>query len=147
MEISTSLQKKSVMKVSVVILNWNTCALLQQFLPIVVENSNEPEAQIIVADNGSSDNSVAWIKANYPDVRVIELGQNLGFAGGYNKALSLIDSDLSILLNSDAAPAPNWLPPLIDTMKQNPQAAACVPTIKDLTNLIFLNMPERPEVY
>ncbi|GAO28188.1 glycosyltransferase family 2 protein [Geofilum rubicundum] len=94
------------MKISVVILNWNTCALIQQFLPIVVKNSEGPDVQVVVADNGSTDHSVAWIKANHPEVRVIELGQNLGFAGGYNKALSLINSDLSVLLNSDAAPAP-----------------------------------------
>ncbi len=125
------------MKVSVVILNWNTCALIQKFLPTVVKNSKDPDVQVVVADNGSSDNSVAWIKTHHPEVQVIELGQNLGFAEGYNKALSMITTDLSVLLNSDAAPAPNWLPPLIDAMEQNPQAAACVPVIKDYSRPDF----------
>ncbi len=119
------------MKVSVVILNWNTCALIQQFLPTVVKNSKNPDIQVVVADNGSTDDSVAWIKTHHPEVQVIELGQNLGFAAGYNKALSMINTDFTVLLNSDAAPAPNWLPPLITAMEQNPQAAACVPVIKD----------------
>lgn len=119
------------MKVSVVILNWNTCSLLQQFLPEVVKNSTSPNVRIVVADNGSTDNSVAWVKSHYPQVEVLDLGQNMGFAGGYNTALSLIDSELSVLLNSDAAPAPNWLPPLMAAMEQYPEAAACVPSIKD----------------
>jgi hypothetical protein len=131
MEISAPLQKYATMKVSVVILNWNTCALIQQFLPTVVKNSSAPNVRVIVADNGSTDDSVIWIKTHHPEVEILELGQNLGFAGGYNKALALIDSDLTVLLNSDAAPAPNWLPPLIDAMEQNPLTAACVPTIKD----------------
>jgi GT2 family glycosyltransferase len=119
------------MKVSVVILNWNTCSLLQQFLPIVVKNSGMPNVRVVVADNGSTDQSVAWVRTNHPEVDVIELGQNLGFAGGYNQALSMIDSDFCLLLNSDAAPGSNWLPPLIATMEQNPKAAACVPAIND----------------
>lgn len=122
------------MTVSVVILNWNTCALIQQFLPQVVKNSTSSNVKIIVADNGSTDHSVAWIKTNYPQVEVIELGQNLGFAEGYNKALSMVNSELTVLLNSDAAPGPNWLPPLMAVMAENPQAAACVPTIKDYNN-------------
>jgi len=119
------------MKVSIVILNYNTCELIKQFLPTVIENSASHDVEIVVADNGSTDDSVKWIKTNHPEIRIIELQENLGFAGGYNKALSLIDSELSVLLNSDAAPGKNWLPPLIKAMDENYNTAACVPTIKD----------------
>lgn len=125
--------------VSVVILNWNTCDLLMQFIPLVVENCKKPGVEVVLADNGSTDNSVTWVKENYPDIRIIELGENLGFAEGYNRALSMIDSEFSVLLNSDAAPANDWLEPLIQTMRSYPDTAACVPKI------LSFNEPNRFE--
>ena len=118
-------------KLAVVILNWNTRALLEEFLPQVVKYSTLPNVKIVIADNGSTDDSVDWVQSNYPQVSVIELGHNYGFAEGYNKALQQINSELAVLLNSDAAPSEGWITPLIECMDHHPKAAACVPKIKD----------------
>src|SRR5690554_276212 len=118
-------------KLAVVILNWNTRALLEEFLPQVVKHSTMPNVTLVVADNGSTDDSVEWVQNNYPQVSIIELKHNYGFAEGYNKALDQVDSELAVLLNSDAAPSNGWLNPLIDCMDKHPEAAACVPKIKD----------------
>lgn len=120
--------------VSVVILNWNTCELLKQFLPAVVENCNLPGVEIVLADNGSTDNSVEWVKQNFPAIQIIALSENFGFAEGYNKALSKIDSELSVMLNSDVAPGKGWLEPLIKTMTEHNDTAACVPKIMSFNN-------------
>ena len=120
--------------VSVVILNWNTRALLEKFLPVVLDNSNHPNVEIVVADNGSSDDSVKWLRENHPEVRVIALSENYGFAGGYNKALAEINSEFSVLLNSDVAPAKGWINPLLKTIQENPQIAGVSPKIKDYAN-------------
>jgi GT2 family glycosyltransferase len=121
-------------KVSIVILNWNTCDLLKQFLPQVVENCNLTGVEVVLADNGSTDDSVHWVRNNLPQIRIIALSENFGFAEGYNQALSFVDAELSVLLNSDAAPAKGWLEPLIRTMDENPATAACVPKIMSYTN-------------
>lgn len=121
-------------RISVVILNWNTCNLLQQFLPSVIENSNIPNVEIVLADNGSTDDSVAWVKEHFPSIRLIELPENFGFAEGYNRALSLIDSEFSVMLNSDVAPGKDWLLPLIQTMDAFPGTVACVPKILSYTH-------------
>ncbi|MGI6074664.1 MAG: glycosyltransferase family 2 protein [Fermentimonas sp.] len=114
---------------SVVILNWNGRKLLEQFLPSVVRYSADASAQVVVADNGSTDDSVAYVKANFPTVRVIELPENYGFAGGYNKALEYIDSKYVVLLNSDVEVTPNWLVPLIGYMEENDDVVAVQPKI------------------
>ena len=88
------------MDTAVVILNWNGLRWLEQFLPLVMEHTAE-DARVIVADNGSTDGSVAWIKANLPAVELIELPLNQGFAGGYNAALAQVEAEYFILLNSD----------------------------------------------
>ncbi len=116
-------------KISVVILNWNTGALLKKFLPIVIENSENENVEIVLADNGSTDDSVQWVTQTFKQVRIIALPKNFGFAEGYNIALKQIDSDYSVLLNSDVAPAKNWLIPLLETMINFPETAACVPKI------------------
>ena len=85
------------MKVAVVILNWNGIPLLEQFLPSVVANSQGHA--IYVIDNGSDDGSVDWLKSTYPDLKVISLQENLGYAGGYNQGLKQITEDVYILLN------------------------------------------------
>lgn len=120
------------MQVAVVLLNWNTRHLLEQFLPEVLKYSQLPGVEVVVADNGSSDDSLSWLKTHYPAVRCIALGKNLGFAEGYNQALAKVDAQYSVLFNSDALPRADWLPPLIATMQKHPDAAACVPKILNL---------------
>jgi GT2 family glycosyltransferase len=123
------------MTVSVIILNWNTKHLLEMFIPIVVKNSTYPNVDIVVADNGSTDNSLEWLKNNYPNIRIIAFPHNYGFSEGYNKALAIVNTEFSVLLNSDVAPAVGWLEPLVKIMTNNNKVAAVVPKIKDYNNL------------
>ena len=118
----------SLPRVSVVILNWNGQGLLKQFLPSVCASSY-PNLEIIVGDNASSDNSVAFIKENYPQIRVICNEKNYGFAGGYNKVLEQLESDYFILLNSDVEVHPDWINPVIQLMESDKQIAAAQPKI------------------
>src|ERR1035437_9005839 len=104
------------MTTAIVILNWNGAKYLQQFLPILIENTILPEAEIIVADNASTDSSLLVLKEKFPTIRTIVLDKNYGFAGGYNRALAEIESDYYVLLNSDVEVTQNWLEPLIDYM-------------------------------
>ena len=85
-------------RLAVVILNWNGRCHLQRYLPSVVAHTSG-EAEVIVADNGSTDDSLVWLRAHYPGVRTIELDRNYGYAGGYNRALKQVDSDYLLLLN------------------------------------------------
>ncbi len=121
-------------KVAVVILNWNGEKLLKEFLPSVVENSKYPEVEVVVADNASTDQSLEILKSDFPTVKVIVLDRNYGFTGGYNRALKQLDAEYVVLLNSDVAPAENWIQPLIKEMDENPQVAVCVPKIKSYRN-------------
>lgn len=121
-------------KVSVVILNWNGKALLQQFLPVLTKYTNTNLADIIVADNNSSDDSTSFLEKNYPSIKIIKLDQNFGFAEGYNIALSKIDSEYFVLLNSDVEVSQNWLEPLIETLDNNNNIAAVQPKIRSEKN-------------
>lgn len=114
-------------KVAVIILNWNGSAMMQQFLPSVIQNS--PEAEVIVADNGSTDDSLSMLQHEFPQVKTIVFDKNYGFAEGYNKALSQTEQPLTVLLNSDVEVTPNWLQPLIAFMDEHPEAAACHPKL------------------
>ena len=118
------------MKIAVVILNWNGEALLESYLPSVVAYSKE--ADIYVADNASTDNSIAFIKANYPTIKIIQNDSNGGFAKGYNDALKHIDNDIYCLLNSDVEVTPNWLTPIEKAFNELPQASIIQPKILDL---------------
>ncbi|WP_291860519.1 glycosyltransferase family 2 protein [Marinilabilia sp.] len=120
--------------IAIVILNWNTRSMLERFLPDVLENSKLPGATVVVADNGSNDGSGELIKQNFPEVKLLQLNKNYGFAGGYNRALNQIDATYSVLLNSDVIPGPNWLEPLVRQLENHPNCAACVPKIKDLNH-------------
>ena len=104
------------MKLSVVILNWNGRRHLERYLPSVVEHTSG-DAEVIVADNGSTDDSLQWLRLNYPDVGVIRLDRNYGFAGGYNRALKEVDSEYVLLLNSDVEVTAGWWQPLVDVLK------------------------------
>lgn len=116
-------------KVAVVILNWNGKSFLEKFLPIVLKFSDE--AQIIVADNQSTDDSVEYLKNNFPQVLVIANPSNDGFAKGYNLALKQVKAEYYVLLNSDVEVTQNWLFPIIQLMDSNPKIAACQPKILD----------------
>ena len=121
------------MKVAVVILNWNGEQMLRNFLPSVVEHSVLPkamgEAVVYVADNGSTDASLALLAEEFPAVRTIVFDENYGFADGYNKAFEQIDAEYAVLLNSDVEVTPGWLLPLVEYMDAHPQVAACQPKL------------------
>lgn len=116
-------------KVAVVILNYNGEEMLRRFLPAVVEYT--PDADIIVADNASTDGSVALVKECFPNVEIISLDCNYGFADGYNRALESVDADYVLLLNSDVEVTPGWLEPLVATLDADKSIAACQPKILD----------------
>ncbi|MEO9964334.1 MAG: glycosyltransferase family 2 protein [Reichenbachiella sp.] len=118
--------------VAVVILNYNGVGYLEQFLPSVVQHSSD--AEIIIADNASTDHSIEFLEKNYPGLRVIQLEKNLGYAGGYNLALKDINYDYSILLNSDIEVTPNWIHPIINYMEAHAGVVACQPKILDYQN-------------
>ena len=117
-------------KLLVVILNWNGVGMLQKFLPGVIKYSQGEGVEVCVADNGSTDESVAWLQAYCPDVRLIVLDKNYGFADGYNKALEQVEAEYVVLLNSDVEVAPRWLEPMVTYMDAHPEVAACQPKIR-----------------
>ncbi len=124
-------------QVSVIILNWNGRGLLEQFLPSVIRYTPDDIADVIVADNGSTDDSVNWLAQHHPQIQIIRLKENYGFAGGYNRAMELIDTPYSVLLNSDVEVTENWLTPLIDFCNRNEDVAACQPKIKSYRNRAY----------
>ncbi len=121
-------------KVAIVILNYNGRNHLEEFLPSVCTNSNHPDWKIIVADNGSTDHSVEFLKKHYPQVELILLDKNYGYAGGYNKALKQVNSDYYVLLNSDVEVTPNWINPIITAMEKEPDIGAAMPKIRGYKN-------------
>jgi len=124
------------MKTSVVILNWNGKSLMEAYLPNVVEHTlleGVSDVELVVADNGSTDGSMAFLESNYADkIKRIDLGHNHGFAEGYNLALAQIDSEYAILLNSDVTVTQGWLGHLIEYMDTHPDVAACQPKIRSI---------------
>ena len=121
-------------KVSVVILNWNGVGMLQKFLPKVIEYSVNQGVEICVADNASTDESVSYLQTNFPNVRLILLDKNYGFAEGYNRALQQVEAEYVVLLNSDVEVTPHWLEPLVEYMDAHPEVAACQPKIRSERN-------------
>lgn len=121
-------------KVAVVILNWNGQKHLEQFLPSVSLNSRGKGIKIVVADNNSSDSSVQFVKDKYPEVDVVELDDNYGYTGGYNRALKQIEAEYFVLLNSDVEVTENWLLPIVEHMDANPDVAAAMPKINSYNN-------------
>lgn len=118
-------------KVAIVILNWNGEKLLPQFLPSVLEHSDIDGAEVIVADNASTDKSLSIMSKQFPKVRCIVLEENYGFAEGYNKALEKVEAEYYLLLNSDVEVTANWLNPMLEYMDTHPDVAACGPKILD----------------
>ncbi len=115
-------------KLAIVILNWNGAEMLKKYLPSVLNYSRE-EAVVYVADNASTDNSIALLKEQFPEVRLILLEKNWGFAEGYNKALAQVEAEYYLLLNSDIEVTPGWLTPMIEFMDAHKEVAACQPKL------------------
>ncbi|MBP7708961.1 MAG: glycosyltransferase family 2 protein [Bacteroidales bacterium] len=121
-------------KVAIVILNWNGKYFLERFLQLLVTRTPEPWARIYVADNGSTDGSVAWLRDNFPGMHLISFDRNLGYTGGYNKALEQIEAEYYILLNSDVEVTHGWLQPLVTYMDSQTGCGVCMPKILSWTN-------------
>ena len=119
-------------KIAIVILNWNGKAMLEKFLPFVIEHS--AKAKIYVADNASTDDSISFVKSNFPEIICIENKYNNGYSSGYNEALKHIEAEYYVLLNSDVEVGPNWLDPIISMMDQDQSIAACQPKILSYHN-------------
>ncbi|KKB59313.1 glycosyltransferase family 2 protein [Parabacteroides gordonii] len=121
-------------KVAVVILNWNGAKLMEEFLPSVMDYSPAELAEVIVADNGSTDASVDMLKEKFPAVRIIQLDKNYGFAEGYNQALKQINNEYTVLLNSDVEVTPGWLDAPLAAMEADSTIVAAQPKIRAQRN-------------
>ena len=116
------------MTTAVVILNWNGKKMLERFLPSVTAHT-QGDAEVIIADNGSTDDSLSFLQEHYPQLRIIKLDKNYGFAGGYNLALEQVKADYYVLLNDDVEVTENWIEPVIAQMQQHPDTAICQPKL------------------
>jgi len=121
------------MRAAVVILNWNGKDFLKRYLPFVLKY-NAPDTEIIVADNASTDDSVEFLKKEFPSVKIISNPVNGGFAEGYDTALKHVEAEIYILLNSDVEVTSNWITPVLDMFVKNPDVAAIQPKIKSYTS-------------
>jgi len=119
-------------KTAVVVLNWNGKVWLEKFLPTLVKHSQE--ATVFMADNASTDDSVAFVKSHFPSVKIIVNATNGGYAKGYNDALKQIDAEYYVLINSDIEVTEGWLTPIITLMDYDKKIAACQPKVLDYNN-------------
>lgn len=117
------------MTLAIAILNWNGKAWLEKFLPNLINYSEK--AQIYVIDNASTDDSLSYLKAHFPQVKIVTNSQNFGFAGGYNEGLKTICADIYCLLNSDVEVTENWLNPVLDLFDKDKSIAAIQPKVLD----------------
>lgn len=122
--------------IAVIILNWNGEKLLRRFLTSVITNTPASIAKVIVADNGSTDNSVALLKAEFPSVEILAFPENYGFAQGYNRAIEDVADrfEYVVLLNSDVETPPQWIEPLAEAFEKDAKLGACQPKILDYNN-------------
>jgi GT2 family glycosyltransferase len=120
-------------KVAIVILNWNGKKYLEQFLPSVIA-TDYPDLEIIVADNGSTDGSIEFVRENHSSLRIIGFRKNHGFAKGYNEALKQVDAAYYVILNSDVEVNPGWIRNMVDLMESDKTVAACQPKILSFNN-------------
>lgn len=125
------------MKTAVVILNWNGRKFLEDFLPSVCRDSVSDDSEVVVADNGSTDDSLAFLSSNYPQVKQLPFDKNYGFAEGYNKALAMVDADYVLLLNSDVETTPGYLQAMTDYLDAHPDVAGCQPKVRSFHNRQF----------
>ena len=129
-------------KVAVVILNWNGLELLRSYLPSVIDSLPE-YAELIIADNASTDKSIDFIKANFSEIKIIQNKSNGGFAKGYNDALKNVNNKFLVLLNSDIETPNNWIEPVIDFMEANPKTGAAMPKILQLKKISLQNLKNK----
>lgn len=122
-------------KIAVVILNWNGVQLLEQFLPSVVQYS--AEADIYVADNASTDDSISFVTTHFPTVQIVKNTGNYGFAKGYNEALQHIDAEIYALVNSDIEVTENWLKPILENFEKETSTAIIQPKLLDFKNKAY----------
>jgi GT2 family glycosyltransferase len=120
-------------KIAIVILNWNGRKYLEQFLPSVL-SSVDANSRIVVADNGSTDDSISFLETNYPGIQIIRFTQNYGFAKGYNEALKQVEAQYYVILNSDVEVKPGWLQPMFTLLENDITIAACQPKILSFNN-------------
>lgn len=118
-------------KVAILILNWNGVKLMRKFLPSIIKHSPQEIADVIVADNGSTDDSLAMLKEEFPSVGIIALDKNYGFAEGYNRAIAQVEHEFTILLNSDVEVSKGWLQKPMEVFAQHSEIAAIQPKILD----------------
>ena len=123
---NTTYMKKPI---GVIILNWNGAELLRRYLPSVIADNNDEIADVVVVDNGSTDNSRELLASEFPGVKTLFFSENYGYAEGYNRAIAELGYEYSLLLNSDVAVSPDWLTPLYSYMQAHPEVAACQPKI------------------
>ena len=122
--------EEKLMKCSIIILNWNGAEMLRRYLPSVVEHTMDEGCEVIVADNGSTDESMAVMAREFPSVKTIILDKNYGFAEGYNRAIEQVESEYVVLLNSDVEVTVHWLTPLLAYLDAHPEVAAVQPKIR-----------------
>ena len=116
-------------RVAIIILNWNGSKLMRQFLPSVVQNIPD-WAEVIVADNGSTDDSLEMLRTHFPTVKQLVFDRNYGFAEGYNRAIATVEHEYCVLLNSDVEVTPHWLDAPIATLDADPKVVAVQPKIR-----------------
>lgn len=119
-------------RLAIVILNYNGEEYLKEYLPGVLASIENTSHSVVVADNASTDGSVALLKEHFPAVECIVLTENHGFAKGYNEALKLVEADYYVLLNSDVKVGPNWIAPCLSILESDPSIAACQPKIRSI---------------
>ena len=102
--------------------------MLERYLPSVVENTTG-DACVVIADNGSTDESLAFVERNYPDLRIIRLDRNYGFAEGYNRALAQVAAEYYVLLNDDVEVTRGWIEPITELFEKEPDVAVCQPKL------------------
>ena len=117
------------MKTAVVILNWNGEKFLQKFLPGLLHSVQGKDAEVIVADNASTDGSMRLMLYDFPKVKTIRFSKNYGFTGGYNRALFQTDAQYYVLINSDIEVHDGWLDPLVEWMDTHPECGICAPKL------------------
>ncbi|MBO7480649.1 MAG: glycosyltransferase family 2 protein [Bacteroidales bacterium] len=121
-------------RTAIVILNWNGEKFLRQFLHTLVENTNPELARICIIDNYSTDGSLQFLSENFPQIQLVKLDKNCGFAGGYNRGLTEIDAEYFMLLNSDVEVGKDWISPLVELMDSDPTIGVCGPKLIDFNN-------------
>lgn len=129
-EINQLVKVKSI--ITIAILNYNGAELLESYLPMIQYSSDKYEFDILLIDNKSDDLSVDFVKEWYPEIKVVELSKNYGYAAGYNKGLREIDTEFVAILNSDVLVTENWIDPIINAFESDKYLGCVQPMILSL---------------